>query len=73
MIGFDNITTFKKFLSYLKDKFVSIKDNYDVLETNDKTILGSINEVNSVVDIDYNSFITQINDLNSELNNINEE
>lgn len=73
MVGFDSIATFKKFVTYLKEKFITVQDSYEVLDTTDKTVLGSINEVNSVIDIDYNSLMIEINTLINDANSISEE
>ena len=79
MIGFENLNTFKHFVEKLKEILATIsyvneldannlkKGNYNTLNTSNKTIIGSINELNSSIQIDYDALMQEINEINASL------
>lgn len=79
MIGFENLNTFKHFVEKLKEILATIsyvneldannlkKGNYNTLNTSNKTIIGSINELNSSIQIDYDALMQEINEIDASL------
>ena len=79
MITFDNLNTFKHFVQKLKEVLATISyvneldannlknGNYNTLNTSDKTILGSINEINSSIQLDFDALMEEINEIDASL------
>lgn len=79
MVGFENLNTFKHFVEKLKDILATISyvneldaknlktGNYNSLNTSNKTVIGSINEVNSFLQVDYNDLMQDINEIGASL------
>ena len=79
MLGFENLATFRHFVEKLKDVLATISyvdeldannlknGNYSTLNTSDKTILGSINEINSSIQLDFDALMEEINEIDASL------
>ena len=79
MLGFENLATFRHFVEKLKDVLATISyvdeldannlknGNYNTLNTSDKTILGSINEINSSIQLDFDALMEEINEIDASL------